>query len=37
MNIYGNERVDKKAKFGSKLRIIYYEVITSLSSLKRKV
>ncbi len=37
MNIYINERADEKVKLGLKLRIIYYEAITSLSFLKRKV
>ncbi len=37
MNVYGNEKVDEKVKFGSKLRIIHHEVITSLNFLKRKV
>ncbi len=37
MNIYDNERADEKAKLRSKLRTIYYEAITSLSFLKRKV
>ena len=37
MNIYSNEKADKKAKLDSKLRTVYHEVITSLSFLKRKV
>ncbi len=37
MNIYGNEKADERVKLGSKLRTIYYEAITSLSFLKRKV
>ncbi len=37
MNIYNNEKADEKAKLGSKLKTIYYEAITSLSFLKRKV
>ncbi len=37
MNIYGNERADKKVKFRLKLRIVHHEVITLLSFLKRKV
>ncbi len=37
MNIYGNEKVDEKVKFRSKLRTVYYEAITSLNFLKRKV
>ncbi len=37
MNIYGNEKADKKVKLGSKLKTVYYKAITSLSFLKRKV
>jgi len=37
MKVYGNEKANKKAKLGSKLRIVYHETITSLSFLKRKV
>ncbi len=37
MNVYGNEKADEKVKFGLKLRIVYHEVITLLSFLKRKV
>ena len=37
MNIYGNEKANEKVKLGLKLRIVYYEVITLLSFLKRKV
>ncbi len=41
MNIYGNKRAnkkaDKKTKLRSKLRTVYYEAITSLNFLKRKV
>ena len=37
MNIYSNEKADEKVKFSLKLRIVYHEVITLLSLLKRKV
>ena len=37
MNIYGNEKADGKAKFGSKLRAVHHETITSLNFLKRRV
>ncbi len=37
MNVYDNEKVDEKVKFGSKLRTVHHETITSLSFLKRKV
>ncbi len=37
MNIYGNEKADENAKFALRLKIVYHEVITSLSFLKRKV
>ncbi len=37
MNVYGNEKDDEKVKLDLKLRIVYHEVITSLSFLKRKV
>ncbi len=37
MNIYGNEKADEKVKFGSKLRTVHHEAVTSLSFLKRKV
>ncbi len=37
MNIYGNEKADKKAKLGSKLKTVHHEAITSLSFLKRRV
>ena len=37
MNVYGNEKADKKAKLGSKLRTVHHEAITLLSFLKRKV
>ena len=37
MNTYSNEKADEKVKLGLKLRIVYYEAITSLSFLKRKV
>ncbi len=37
MNIYSNKKADKKVKFGLKLKTVYYEIITSLSFLKRKV
>ena len=37
MNIYGNKRADEKVKLGLKLRTVYYETITLLSFLKRKV
>ncbi len=37
MNIYGNEKTNKKVKFGSKLRTVYHEAITLLNFLKRKV
>ena len=37
MNVYSNEKADKKAKFGLKLRIVHHEVIILLSFLKRKV
>ena len=37
MNIYSNEKTDEKVKLGLKLRTVYYEVITSLSFLKKKV
>ncbi len=37
MNVYDNEKADKKAKLGSKLRTVHHEAITSLSFLKRKV
>ncbi len=37
MNIYGNEKADEKVKLDLKLRIIYYEAITSLKYIKRKV
>ncbi len=37
MNIYGNEKADENVKFGSKLRTVHHEAITSLSFLKRKV
>ena len=31
MNIYNNKKADEKVKLGSKLKIVYYEAITSLS------
>ncbi len=37
MNIYNNEKIDKKTKLSLKLRIVYHEVITSLKFLKRKI
>ncbi len=37
MNIYGNEKTDKKTKLGLKLRTVYDKTITLLSFLKRKV
>ncbi len=37
MNIYGNEKLDKKVKLASKLRTVHHETITSLNFLKRKV
>ncbi len=37
MNIYGNERADKKAKLGLKLKTIHHEAITSLNFLKKKI
>ncbi len=37
MNIYSNEKADKKAKLGLKLRTVYHKAITSLNFLKRKV
>ena len=37
MNIYGNEKANKKAKLNSKLRTVHHETITSLRFLKRKV
>jgi len=37
MNIYGNEKADKKTKLGSKLKTVHHEAITSLKFLKRKV
>ncbi len=37
MNIYSNEKTDKKAKLNSKLRTVHHEAITSLNFLKRKV
>ena len=37
MNIYSDEKADEKAKFGSRLRTVHHEAITSLSFLKRKV
>src|SRR6266498_212324 len=36
MNIYGNEKTDKKVKLGSRLRTVHHEVITLLNFLKRK-
>ncbi len=37
MNIYNNEKINKKIKLSLKLKIVYYEVITLLSFLKRKI
>jgi len=37
MNIYNNEKPDKKIKLGLKLRTVHYEAITSVNFLKRKV
>ncbi len=37
MNVYSNEKINKKIKLGSKLRIVHHEAITSLNLLKRKV
>ncbi len=37
MNIYSNERTNKKIKFRLKLRTVHYKAITLLNFLKRKV
>src|SRR6266511_2373425 len=37
MNIYSNEKADENIKFGSKLRTVHHEAITSLNFLKRIV
>ncbi len=37
MNVYSNEKTDKKVKFNLKLRTVYHEAITSLNFLKRKI